>query len=56
MAVTLIEDAGVREIGLAEAQNMPDAAARRYLQMSGPEFVQAWNEGRFVPEPDAARA
>ena len=53
MAVTLIEDAGGQEIGLAETQNMLDAAARHYLQMSGPEFVQAWNEGRFEPDPDA---
>jgi len=53
MAVTLIEDAGGQEIGLAETQNMLDAAARHYLQMSGPEFEQAWNEGGFEPDPDA---
>jgi len=52
MSPTLL-DAAVREITPMEAENMLDAAARRYLRMSGPEFVQAWKEGRFAPDPDA---
>ena len=45
-------ETSVHEISPSEAVGMVDTAARRYLRMSGPEFVQAWNEGRW-PDPDA---
>jgi hypothetical protein len=32
-----------------------DAAARRYLQMSGDEFLKAWDDGLFGPDPDHHR-
>jgi len=48
-----LPETGMHEITPAEAARMVDSAARRYLRMSGPEFVQAWNEGRW-PDPDAA--
>jgi hypothetical protein len=43
----------LREIGHDEAESMLDAAAQRYLGMRGAEFVQAWKEGRFGPNPDS---
>jgi len=45
-------EASVQEIGHPEAVRMLDAAARRYLHMSGLDFVQAWEECRW-PDPDA---
>ena len=53
MSVTVNQVVDVQEIGPAEAQEMLDAAAQRYLKMSGPEFVKAWYERRFEPDPDA---
>jgi len=37
-----------REEGLA----LLDRQARRYLGMSGDEFVQAWRSGQFDQDPD----
>jgi len=51
MSPTLLETS-MHEITPAEAAQMVDKAAKRYLRMSGPEFVQAWAEGRW-PDPDA---
>lgn len=41
-----------QEITLEEGREMLDRAARKYLNMSGDEFVAAWDEGR-IPEPDS---
>jgi hypothetical protein len=37
-----------------EARATFDAAARRYLQMSGAEFVQKWNTGFFEGKREMA--
>jgi hypothetical protein len=50
---TLLLEPPVQEIEQSEAEHMIDAAAKRYLNMSGPEFVQAWKNGHFEPNPDA---
>jgi hypothetical protein len=42
------------EIGLDEGRRMLDAAARQYLNLSGEEFIAAWEEGR-IPDPDSWR-
>jgi hypothetical protein len=51
MSPTLLET-NVQEIGQDEAVSMLDTAAKRYLHISGSEFVQAWEEGRW-PDPDS---
>jgi hypothetical protein len=44
----------VEEISLDDGRRMLDEAARQYLNMSGDEFVAAWNEDRFT-DPDSLR-
>ena len=38
---------GIHEVTDAEGRAILDNAARHYLNMSGEEFLRAWNEGRF---------
>ena len=38
---------GIHEVSKTEGLAILDRAARHYLQMSGGEFICAWNEGRF---------
>jgi hypothetical protein len=40
------------EISLEEGRQILDATARRYLNMSGGEFMAAWDEDR-IPDPDS---
>lgn len=49
-----IQTSEVEEISLQEGRVMLDEAARQYLNMSGDEFITAWDEGRFT-EPDTLR-
>lgn len=35
-----------------EAHALFDRLARRYLQMSGEEFIRAWDAGEFDQNPD----
>jgi hypothetical protein len=42
------------EISLEEGRRLLDEAAKRHLNMSGEEFIQAWDEKRF-PDPDSLR-
>jgi hypothetical protein len=44
----------VEEISLEDGRRMLDEAARQYLNMSGDEFIAAWDEERFT-EPDSLR-
>jgi hypothetical protein len=44
----------VEELSLDEGRGMLDDAARRYLNMSAEEFIQAWDEERFA-DPDSLR-
>jgi hypothetical protein len=43
------------DIGGPEAWSLFDAAARRYVGMSGEAFLKAWDAGDFGPDPDAHR-
>ncbi len=45
-------DCAVEEISLEEGRAMLDEAARRHLNMSAAEFIEAWDEGRFA-DPDS---
>jgi len=40
----------VRDLG--EGRAILDRAARHYLQMSGDEFMHAWDAGAFDHDPD----
>lgn len=44
----------VEEISLEEGRELLDRAARRDLNMSGDEFVHAWDNG-LITEPDSLR-
>ena len=39
---------GIHEVSDAEGLAILDNAARRYLNISGEEFLRAWKEGRFA--------
>jgi hypothetical protein len=39
---------GVEELTAEESRDLLDEAARRLLNMSGDEFVSAWDEQRFA--------
>ncbi len=47
----------LREVTLAEGREILDARARRYLQMSGEEFLDRWRRGEFrdVDRPEVMR-
>ena len=51
---TLAREAMVqpRSLTREEALELLDEAARDYLQMSGDEFVKAWDSGKFDEDPD----
>jgi hypothetical protein len=42
----------IRELTREEGRALLDHQARHYLGMSGEEFIQAWNEGKFDEDPD----
>ena len=42
----------VEEIGPEYVRVMLDRRARRYLHMSGEEFVRRWREGVYADDPD----
>ena len=42
----------VREVSPKEGRQILDRAARRYVRMSGEEFVAAWDAGTFDDDPD----
>ncbi len=41
---------GVEEMTPDEGRELLDAAARKHLNMSGAEFVAAWDAGRFAEQ------
>jgi hypothetical protein len=49
---TLTEDAAVHILTPEEAWEIFDEAAHFYLQMSGQEFINAWETGKFDDDPD----
>lgn len=46
-----VED-GIRELSEEEWWELLEENARRYLNMSADEFVNAWNEGKFHGKAD----
>jgi len=51
MATASVTEREVRELSEDEGKDLFDRAARFYLQMSGEEFIKAWDAGKFV-DPD----
>ncbi len=45
-------DVEVQEVSAEEGREIVDQAARRYLNMTGEEFIAAWNGGKFDDDPD----
>ena len=45
-------DTAVEEITKNQALAVFDSACRYFLQMSGPEFLDAWSAGQFENESD----
>jgi hypothetical protein len=43
---------GVRELTFQEGKDLRDRAARRYLQISGDEFLERWERGDYDDDPD----
>ncbi len=41
-----------RELSRADSRTLLDQQARRYLQMSGDDFIRAWDAGQFADNPD----
>lgn len=42
----------IRELSQDEGRKVFDQLARRYLNMSGEEFILAWEAGAFDDDPD----
>lgn len=45
-------DTQVQEVTPEEGRAIVDRAARRYLHMSGEQFLKAWDAGAFDDDPD----
>jgi hypothetical protein len=45
-------DVRVQEVSAKEGREIVDRAARRHLNMSGEEFLKAWDAGAFDDDPD----
>ena len=53
MATTVHPTNGnIRELTREEGLALLDREARQYLQMSGEEFIRAWEAGEFDTDPD----
>ncbi|HLZ73212.1 MAG TPA: hypothetical protein VKV26_25180 [Dehalococcoidia bacterium] len=50
------EERGWRVLSPEEARALFDEHARRYLNMSGPEFIAAWERGDYNFDPDYSEA
>lgn len=42
----------IKELTLEEGWELLDKQARKYLSMSGKEFVKKWESGEFDEDPD----
>jgi hypothetical protein len=42
----------IKELSLEEGRKLLAKQARRYLKMSGDEFIQKWESGEFDDDPD----
>jgi hypothetical protein len=50
--MALIDTGTIKELSLEEGRKLLDKQARRYLNMSGDEFIQKWESGEFDDDPD----
>jgi hypothetical protein len=49
---TKVTNEHIRELTREEGRALLDREARRYLGMSGDEFIEAWESGKFADNPD----
>jgi len=42
----------MNELTLEDGRKLLDKQARRYLNMSGSEFIKKWEDGEFRDDPD----
>jgi len=42
----------IKELTLEDGRELLDKQARRYLNMSGSEFIEKWEAGEFREDPD----
>jgi hypothetical protein len=47
-----INEHGIHEMTLEEGKEMLDREARRLLNISGDEFIRAWEAGEFDDQPE----
>ena len=47
-----INERGIHEMTLEEGKEMFDLEARKLLNMSGDEFIRAWEAGEFDDQPE----
>jgi hypothetical protein len=47
-----IDTGTIKELSLEEGRKLLDKQARRYLNMSGDQFIQKWESGEFDDDPD----
>lgn len=52
MAMAVVDKRAIQELSEQEARELLDKQARRYLGMSGEEFIRAWDAGEFDADPD----
>jgi hypothetical protein len=45
-------DASAEELSVEEGRRLLDEAARRYLNMTGDEFIESWDAGLFGDRAD----
>lgn len=54
-SATTQENGKVRELSREDGQQLLDRQARRYLNMSGAEFIRRWDAGEYGDPDDRAR-
>ncbi|MCH8280231.1 MAG: hypothetical protein IIC96_06065 [Chloroflexi bacterium] len=42
----------IKELTLEDGRQLLDKQARRYLKLSGSEFIKKWEAGEFGDDPD----
>ena len=47
-----LEASSVKELTLKQGRALLDKQARKYLQLSGDEFIKKWDAGEFDENPD----
>lgn len=55
MEQTAHTDRNVRELSREEGRELFDRQARRYLDMSGGEFLKKWDAGEFADPDDRTK-